>query len=98
MSGLRERLAEIIRTGVVMGFQDEVTNGDELADAALAAFRQWMDAEGLACVPREATEDMALVAIEGTQQAGYRKPTRTQVTVAHRWMCYAAPDPLGDGP
>jgi hypothetical protein len=58
MSGLRERLAETIRTGVAVGFQDEIVNAAEVADAAILALRQWMDAEGLVCVPREATEGM----------------------------------------
>jgi hypothetical protein len=94
MSGLREKIAEAIGIKMTGAPEHGKYYGKE-ADAAILALRQWMDAEGLVVVPREATEDMALVAIEGTQQAGYRKPTRTQVTVAHRWMCYAAPDVLG---
>jgi len=84
MSGLRERLAEIIRTGVVMGFQDEVTNGDELADAAILALRQWMDAEGLKIVP----DDVSNWHVRFTQFASGEVQSALD----------SAPDALGDGP
>jgi hypothetical protein len=92
MSGLREKtllaIAEV--------HSGNGAEGERIADAALAAFRQWMDADGLVCVPREATAIMclhaSLVEVDDIQL------TASEYRDAWRAMIAAAPDPLGDGP
>jgi aspartate aminotransferase-like enzyme len=66
-------------------------NSAARADAALAAFRQWMDAEGLVCVPREATQEMTGAVCEPGED-------RRIAMKLYALMIAAAPDPLGDGP
>jgi hypothetical protein len=92
---LREKLAETIRTGVTVGFQDEVVNAAEVADAAILALRQWMDAEGLAIVPREATGEMFQAAHAADPTAPHLTPGEWRL--AYRAMIAAAPDALREG-
>lgn len=64
---LREKLAEAIGMKMAGAPEHGKYYGKE-ADAALAAFRQWLADEGLVCVPREATEEM-LDAVMSTNTA-----------------------------
>jgi hypothetical protein len=82
MSGLREKtllaIAEV--------HSGNGAEGERIADAAVLALRQWMDAEGLVCVPRDATEEMSDASPFGHGLA------------SHTWaaMIAAAPDVLGE--
>jgi len=98
MSGLREKtllaIAEV--------HSGNGAEGERIADAAILAFRQWMEAEGLVCVPREATDKMTFAA-EDVLALSKRGGAVSQTLVspaAGIWaaMIAAAPDPLGDGP
>jgi hypothetical protein len=104
MSGLRERLSnsvfDLCRAG---------QSADEFADAAILALRQWMEAEGLVCVPREATEEMMWAgetARKAPRGPGSIAQSMESSGLAHhhlelsiyRAMIAAAPAPLGDGP
>jgi len=86
MSGLRERLEA--KSFWADGEYGRAINCIHVDDA-LAALRQWMDENGLVCVPREATDAM-VIAGEGRSDA-YTK-------YVYARMIAAAPDPLGDGP
>jgi len=101
MSGLRERLAEIIRTGVAVGFQDEIVNAAEVADAAILALRQWLADEGLVCVPRALATKYAYVGASYLAREGIAGLSPDVFAAAWDEVVFsiaAAPDPLGDGP
>ena len=64
-----------------------------LARAAILALRQWMDAEGLVCVPREATDDMQ---VAGTEDWLCERAMEDRALACWKAMIAAAPDALGD--
>jgi hypothetical protein len=77
----------------------DLYRAQQAMDAALAAFRQWLDAEGLVCVPREATDKMVFAA-EDVLALSKRGGAVSQTLVspaAGIWeaMIAAAPDVLG---
>jgi hypothetical protein len=111
MSGLRERLAKAIDDARVFGTDPAQPSEWDQADAAILALRQWMDAEGLVCVPRGATEEMLLkgeeemakkdVALILRRKAGEADATETVLDSLYAGDVYtamiaAAPDVLGD--
>lgn len=87
MSGLREKtllaIAEV--------HSGNGAEGERIADAAILAFRQWLEDEGLVCVPREATEEVRWIGIKVRHEGA-------SVGEIYAAMIAAAPDPLGDGP
>jgi hypothetical protein len=70
------------------------TEGERIADAALAALRQWLADEGLVVVPKKMTGDMAIAAGEGVQRSigSWGEPE-----LAWDYALAAAPDALRDG-
>jgi hypothetical protein len=102
VSGLRQQLKDAISTAIA-GTPIHASDYTQEADAALSAFRQWLEENGLVCVPREATDKM-IFAAEDVLALGRRSgATISQALVspaAGIWeaMIAAAPDPLGDGP
>ena len=105
MSGLREKIAQAICSNWAGGrdakdwgglTETSRANARSDADAALATFRQWMEENGLVCVPREPTEQMQRdgMTVRGIQDnQGYKNTAEI-----YEVMIAAAPDPFGDGP
>ena len=103
MSGLRDRLAEAIaeccqETGRTdWGGPVPPPNYYKAADAAILALRQWMDAEGLVCVPKTITPEMAWCL-----ENNFAEPLPASQLHANNWqdaytaMIAAAPDVLGE--
>ena len=100
MSGLRERLAEAIGASAY-GYTDPVETpnnwGSALhhADAAILALRQWMEEEGLVCVPKSPSQDQFRAGSAfrfAAETHGYKNTAGI-----YEAMIAAAPDPLGDG-
>ena len=71
--------------------------GERIADAAILALRQWMDAEGLVCVPKTITAEMAWCL-----ENNFAEPLPASQLHANNWqdaytaMIAAAPDVLGE--
>jgi hypothetical protein len=63
------------------------------ADAAIAAFRTWLDANGLVIVPRESTLEMDEVGLKEIQMA-HNDGISVDAEVMWALMLSAAPDPL----
>ena len=86
MSGLRDEIAMAICMASC-GMAAHVSDYMADADAAILALRQWMDAEGLVCVPRDATDKMIDAYWD---RCGLKSGSETWDT-----MIAAAPDVLG---
>ncbi len=87
MKTLRETIAEAIYRHP----NRDVADAYKIADDALATFREWMEKNGLAVVPREATIDM----LERGTESDHIRHTWEALDV-WRWMITAAPDTLGE--
>ena len=89
---LRETIAEAIYRHP----NRDVADAYKIADDALATFREWMEKNGLAVVPREATIDMVGYAnVEAAVRGDIRMIPGHYKNV---WsgMIAAAPDTLGE--
>jgi hypothetical protein len=90
---LREKLED----GITVAFDQYASYEDArqagivniAADAAILALRDWLEAEGLVVVPREATERMQFIGNEYMPSGGS--------AFVYRTMIAAAPDALREG-
>jgi hypothetical protein len=71
----------------------EVARLRKANDAALSAFRTWLDANGLVIVPRESTLEMDEVGLKEIQMA-HNDGISVDAEVMWALMIAAAPDPL----
>jgi hypothetical protein len=102
MSGLRERLDDDItaafRQYESYHYARQAGIVNIAADAALATFRQWLADQGLVCVPKKCTDDMAGYAGARAEARGDIRMLPGEYRNAWAAMIAAAPDALGDGP
>jgi hypothetical protein len=95
MSGFRDEIAMAICL-VGCGIAAHRSDYYGEADAAILAFRQWMDAEGLKIVPKTPSQDQFRAGSTfrfTVETHGYK-----DTAGIYEAMIAAAPDPLGDGP
>ena len=82
---------------VHLGDRDE---GGRIADAAVAALRAWLEAEGLVCVPSTPTREMLLKAgatPDGVSPRGGTDYLGKMLPKYYAAMISAAPDALREG-
>jgi hypothetical protein len=72
---------------------EDMARAERRADAAILALREWLEAEGLAVVPREATHDMMTHAML-FRSVAERPPHVYDTAGVYRTMIAAAPDAL----
>jgi hypothetical protein len=68
------------------------------ADAALYALRTWLDANGLVCVPREATNEMLVLGGRSADDFRSQPGPYPRTKAVWKSMISAAPDALSAAP
>ena len=96
-------MSEAIKESLTTALTEYCCDGmfpDEAADAAVAALRAWLEAEGLVCVPSTPTREMLLKAgatPDGVSPRGGTDYLGTMLPKYYAAMISAAPDALREG-